>query len=44
MVTVVFFFLGTMNTNTIYQATLESDENAIIQSDIASHEKRRILK
>ena len=38
-----FFSVG-INTNTIYQAKLESDENANIQSDIPSHEKRRTFK
>ena len=39
----ISFFVG-IDTNTIYQATLESDENANIQSDAASHVKRRILQ
>ena len=39
----ISFFVG-IDTNTIYQATLESDENANIQSDVASHEKCRILQ
>ena len=39
----ISFFIG-IDTNTIYQATLESEENANIQSDLASHEKRHTLK
>ena len=37
----ISFFVGI---DSIYQATLESDENAKSQSDVASHEKRRTLK
>ena len=47
MVMLFFFFVRIsffVGIDTLYQATLESDENAKSQIDVASNEKRRTLK